>query len=255
MARGSGGGTPASGKAGKTGRFGRKGASVLPKAKKDRFATAKQLRQAYGMTSKADPRIGLLLLGIAVAVLVVFFLIGLLLGHQWYFTIIGVPFAALAALVVFGRRAQRAAYSSIEGQKGAAAAVLDQLKRGWTVTPGIAATRQQDVLHRAVGRPGIVLVGEGSSSRLSALFAAERKKAGRVAPDVPVHEFEVGPEEGQLSLREFQKVLGKLPASIGPERVDEVDKRLAALGRVGGPQLPKGPLPRNARMPRPPRGA
>jgi hypothetical protein len=235
-----------------------KGASRLkapkaPKPKKDRFATVRQLRQAYAITTKNDPRVGLILAGVALGVLAVFVIIGFLVGHPIYLTIIGIPFALMAAMVVFGRRAQRAAYASIEGQKGAAAAILDQLKRGWRVTPGIAATRQQDVLHRAVGRAGIVLVGEGTTSRLAPLFAAERKKAGRVAPDVPVHEFEVGPEEGQLSLRQFQKALGKLPATIGTDRVDEVEKRLSALGNVAGPQLPKGPLPRGARMPRPPR--
>jgi hypothetical protein len=252
MARGNdGGATPPKGRLGK-------GASRLkapktPKAKKDRFATFRQLRQAYTMTVKSDPRLGLILAGVAVGVLAVFVIIGFLVGHPVYLTVIGIPFALMAAMVVFGRRAQRAAYASIEGQKGAAAAILDQLKRGWRVTPGIAATRQQDVLHRAVGRPGIVLVGEGAPSRLGPLFAAERKKAGRVAPDVPVHEFQVGEEDGQLSLRQFQKALRKLPATIGTDRVDEVEKRLSALGNVGGPQLPKGPLPRGARIPRPPR--
>ena len=81
---------------------------------------------------------------------------------------------------------------------GAAAAVLQSMRGNWTVTPAIAANRNMDVVHRAVGRPGVVLVGEGSANRLPSLLAAEKKRVGRVAFDVPVFDFQVGDGKGQV---------------------------------------------------------
>ena len=43
----------------------------------------------------------------------------------------GLMLGLLLALIVFGRRAQKAAYGQMEGQPGAAAAALQMLKRGW----------------------------------------------------------------------------------------------------------------------------
>ncbi|NHC44951.1 DUF4191 domain-containing protein [Motilibacter aurantiacus] len=223
--------------------------SAPPKPRKQRFGWVRQLSQAYKLTAKTDPLIGLLLAAVFLLVLAVFVAIGLWVDHPIYFTIVGLPFAVLAALILFGRRAQKAAYASAEGQPGAAAAVLQTLKRGWTVTPGVAVTRQQDIVHRATGRAGVVLVGEGSPARLGPLLAQERKKLGRVAPDVPVYDFQAGQEEGQLRLNELQRKVAKLPRTLSPGQVDEIEKRLAALGSLNLP-IPKGPLPRNMRPPR-----
>ena len=95
-------------------------------------------------------------------------------------------------MILFGRFAQAAQYSAIEGQPGAAAAVLENMRGSWTVTPAIAANRNMDVVHRTVGRPGVILVGEGSPTRLASLMAAEKKRVARVAYEVPIFEFQVG---------------------------------------------------------------
>ncbi len=86
----------------------------------------------------------------------------------------------LAALIVFGRRAEKAAYAQVEGQTGAAAGALQMLKRGWDVKPAVAFTKNQDIVHRVVGRPGIILVGEGNPTRVKNLLAAEKKKHARI---------------------------------------------------------------------------
>lgn len=211
-----------------------------------------QLRAAYTMTKRSDPRLGLILAGVGLGVLLVFVLIGLLLNHPVYFGVLGLLTALAAMAVVFGRRAQKAAYASMEGQLGAAVGVLQSLRRGWTVTPTVAVTRSQDVVHRAVGRPGIVLVGEGSPGRVVGLLAQERKKMGRLVPDVPVHEFQAGTGAGQVPLQQLQRKITKLPRQLAPAQVSEVDKRLSAMGTVRVP-VPKGPMPRGARIPRNPR--
>jgi hypothetical protein len=212
-----------------------------------------QIRAAYRMTKKSDPQLGLILAAVGFLAFAVLVALGLLAGQPVYFGIIGVLVAIIAMTIVFGRRAERAAYRQVEGQPGAAAAVLNSLRRGWTVTPAVAVNRQQDVLHRAVGRPGIVLVGEGAPSRLGALFAAERKKMARVLPDVPVHEMQVGDAEGQVPLRKVNRSIMKMRRSLSAAQVGEVNRRLKAMGAMNIP-VPKGPLPRNIKMPRGPRG-
>jgi hypothetical protein len=204
-----------------------------------------QIRQAYSMTRKSDPRVGWVTLATFLGVLVVLLAIGFLIGHPVYVGIMGVMFAFLAATIVFGRRAEKAAFSQVEGQPGAAAAALNMLRKGWTVTPGVAVTRNQDLVHRAVGRPGVVLIAEGGGpSRLGNLLAQEKKKVARFVPDVPIYDIQAGNDEGQVPLRKLNKHLMKLPRNLKNDQVSEVNQRLKALGSMTLP-IPKGPMPRN----------
>jgi hypothetical protein len=211
-----------------------------------------QIREAYRVTKVSDPRIGWILLGLGLGVLSVFVLLGLLLGSPVFFLIIGIPFALLAVTFVFGRRAEAAAYAQIEGKPGAAAAVLQSLRQGWFVTPAVAVTKNQDVVHRVLGRPGVVLVAEAPASRATNLLANEHKRTSRFVPDVPIHEIVVGDEEGQVPLRKLQRRVMKLPRVMRPAEVTAVRRRLDALTTTPLP-IPKGPLPKGGRMPRSPR--
>ena len=156
-------------------------------------------------------------------------------------------------MLLFGRFAQTAQYSTIEGQPGAAAAVLQSMRGNWTVTPAIAANRNMDVVHRAVGRPGVVLVGEGSPTRLPSLLAAEKKRVARVAFDVPIHDYQVGDGQGQIPLRKLQRKIMKLPRDLKGTEVADLNFRLKALPQTL--QAPKGPMPRGGRQPKMPRPA
>ena len=98
----------------------------------------------------------------------------------------------LAAVSIFGRRVQRSVYTKAEGQPGAAAWALDQLRSGWRVNQAVAATTSFDAVHRVVGRCGIVLVGEGQPHRLRPLMTQEKKKVARVVGDTPIYELIVG---------------------------------------------------------------
>ena len=122
-----------------------------------------QIRQSYQITKKSDPRIGLILLGTFVLAAAGGVAALFLIGIPLVFAITsGVLIGTLAVLIVFGRRAQAAALAAIDGQPGAAAAALGMLRRGWKLDPAIGFTKQQDVVHRLVGPPGIILVGEGN---------------------------------------------------------------------------------------------
>lgn len=189
-----------------------------------------------------------LVIGTALGVLLVFELLGILLHHPIYFAVIGVMLALMAATIVFGRRAATAAFAQVEGQPGAAAAVLQSMRGNWRVTPVVAVNpRSRDLVHRVVGRPGIVLVGEGSPARVAQLLSQERKKVARVAADTPVYEVQAGDEDGQVPLRKLQTHLAKMPRNLKPAQVNAIEARMRALGGATVP-IPKGPMP--TRIPR-----
>ena len=106
----------------------------------------------------------------------------------------------------------------MEGQPGAAVAVLSMLKRGWKTDQVVAFNRQQDVVHRVVGPPGIVLVGEGNPNRLKPLMAAERAKHQRVASEAPIHEIIVGYGEGEVPLGKLTRHVTKMKRQVQPAR-------------------------------------
>jgi hypothetical protein len=204
-----------------------------------------QIRQSYQLTKRSDPRIGWILLGAFLLVGVIgFLLIWLLLGGVVIAAIFGVLLGSLAALILFGRRGQAAALAQVEGQPGAAAAALSMLRRGWKTEPMIAFNKQQDVVTRLVGPPGIVLIGEGSVNRLKPLIASERRKHERVASETPIHEVYVGDGEGQVPLRRLVKHVTRLGRNLKPAQMTDVLQRLRALdaNRSNIP-LPKGPVP------------
>src|SRR5690242_12131163 len=120
--------------------------SVMARETSENPGRLKQIRLAYQMTKKVDTKIGLIIAGVAL----------------------------LAMAIVFSRRAERAAFGQMEGQPGAVAAVLNNIRRGWNANPTpVAVTRSQDAVYRAVGRAGIALIGEGNPNRVRPLLASE----------------------------------------------------------------------------------
>ena len=211
----------------------------------------KQIRMVASLVNQQNRKALPIIVGSAVGIIIVFVLIGLLTGTAGFLIPLGVVLGLLAATILFGRFAQRAQYSAIEGQPGAAAAILQSMRGNWTVTPAVTANRNMDVVHRAVGRPGVVLVGEGAASRLTGLLAAEKKKTARVAHDVPIFEFQVGDGEGQIPVSQLQRKVMRLPRNLRPAAVSDLNYRLKAL--QPSLQMPKGPLPKGARQPKMPR--
>ncbi|MGY0486932.1 DUF4191 domain-containing protein [Streptomyces sp. WG-D5] len=214
----------------------------------------KQIAQTYKMTRRVDPKIGLVLAAVGIVTFGVFLAIGFLIGHPIYLGILGFLLAFLAMAIIFGRRAEKAAFGQMEGQPGAAAAVLDNIGRGWTTTPAVAMNRSQDVVHRAVGKAGIVLVAEGNPNRVKSLLAAEKKKMARIVSDVPVHDFVVGTSqgpEGTVPLKKLRTTMLKLPRVLTGPQVTATNDRLKAMGDLmSNMPLPKGPMPKGMKMPK-----
>jgi len=209
---------------------------------------AAQVRAVWKLTREQDPRAIPLILGPALGVLVILVVLGILLHLIVVLSIIAVLAAMITGTMIFGRRATKTMYAQVEGRPGAAAAILQGMRGDWRVTPAVAFTRNQDLVHRVIGRPGIVLVGEGPSpSAIRQLISDQRKRIGRVAPDTPVYDVLVGDGEGQVSIRKLQQHVVKLPRNLKKSEVNGVEARMKALGGPSMP-LPKGPMP--TRVPR-----
>ncbi|MCF6745542.1 DUF4191 domain-containing protein [Blastococcus sp. KM273128] len=247
--RASGATAASSGKAGKAGKapkLDKNGQPKVGRLKKMR-SQGSMIKQAYGLTRRNDPKLPWIMLIAFVVVAAVVELIGILLSAPFLFIPLALLFGALAALIVFGRRAQRSAYTQVEGQPGAAAWVLEGMRGDWRVTSGVAGTPQLDAVHRVLGRPGIVLVGEGSPGRVRGLIAQEKKKIARVVGDTPIYDVTIGDDEGQVPLKKLSTHVMKLPRNLSAAEVNALGRRMSALG---GPRMPVpgGPLPGGRQM-------
>jgi hypothetical protein len=219
------------------------------KAKAPRGQRIRQLIQAYKLTYARDRQLPLWMALAFVGAAAVIFLINLLAGIALFIAIpIAVIFGVLAATFVFGRRAQKAAFSQVEGQPGAAGWVLGNMRGDWRVTQGVQVTSQLDAVHRVLGRPGVVLVGEGSPQRVRPLLAQEKKRVARVVGDTPIYDVILGDDEGEVPIRRLNNHLVKLPRNLSQAQVNALEKRMAALGGTKAAPLPKGPMPTRARL-------
>ena len=237
------------------------GATKAPKLSRDekkalragkrakRRETFSNLKQAFSLTRKNDPRfLPLLVIATVLAAAVAYVVVLLITGSPYLPIPFAVLFGGVVGMFVFSRRAQRSMFTQAEGQAGAAGWMLQQQLRGdWKLTQGVAGTTQLDVVHRLVGRPGVVLVGEGAAHRVRGLIAQEKKRTARVVGDTPIYDITVGLEEGDVRLGKLQRYLLKLPSNLSKDEVRSLEKRLAALGgaRAG---LPQGPMPQGAKM-------
>ena len=221
-------------------------AAPTGKVKKTRWYH--QVWQAYQMTRKNDPAVTWIVLAVFFGIIVVGLIIGLLINHWVYVLLLSIPFAALGAMFILARRAETAAYTQIEGQPGAAFAALGTIRRGWTFAqePVAVDPRTQDMVFRGVGRPGVVLVGEGPASRIGKLLESERKRTARVISGAPITLIQVGDGDGQVTLRKLPRAVQKLRPKLSKQEVAEVSKRLTALGGIKLP-VPKGVDPMRAR--------
>ncbi|KRE63064.1 DUF4191 family protein [Nostocoides sp. Soil756] len=234
--------------------------SDAPEKKPGRIA---EIRQAYSAIKSLDPQIGWWMLGAAVLTAAVVVGIGAIFGGGWliYAAFVAIPAAALAAVVVMNRRGNSAMYKALDGKVGATGATLTGLgKRGWyanqepVAVDGARGTRAQDLagaalVFRALGRPGVVLIGEGPVGRVHKLLKQEEKKVARVAPGVPVHLWTIGDGEGQVPVRKVSGKLTRMKPVLSKQEVSVVNKRLTSLGGIR-PPIPKGVDPTKARMDR-----
>lgn len=230
-------------------------AAAKAEAKSVRKAAAKQrnaqLWQAFNIQRKEDKRMLPYMLGAFVLIVTVSVAVAVAVGGITMAVMIplGVVLGALVAFIIFGQRAQRSVYRKAEGQTGAAGWALDNLRGRWRVTLSVAGTGHFDAVHRVIGRPGVVLVGEGSAARVKPLLTQEKKRTARLVGDVPIYDVVVGTGEDEVPLAKLERYLSRLPSNVSVKQIDSLESRLSALGsRTGVAPMPKGPMPTAAKM-------
>jgi hypothetical protein len=210
-----------------------KGTSSAPK-EPGRF---KQMWQVFQMTRRYDSTAQWLMLLAFLAPVLVGVALALWLGAGNGLTIAlwviaGVLAGLLLALVILGRRAERAAYSQIDGQPGAVGAVLRSgLRGGWVGNemPVAVNGKTQDAVYRAVGRGGVALISEGPVTRTKRMLDEEQRKVARVLPNVPITLIAVGHDEGSVELHRLPATLRKTKRTLTKPEVLAVSNRLNSL--------------------------
>jgi hypothetical protein len=220
----------------------------------------RQMWDVLKMTRRYDPAVTWILAVVVIVPIALGLVLGFLLappaeniiGFVLY-VIIGLMAAVLLFLIVLGRRAEKAAYSQIEGQPGAVGAVLkSSLRGGWVASemPVSVSPKTQDAVYRAVGRGGVVLIGEGPKSRTQRMLEDERRSVVRFLANVPVSFVYVGSDADSTPLHKLPAKLRRLKPALRKAEVLAVSNRLKSLGKNNLP-IPKGVDPMRARAPRP----
>lgn len=213
----------------------------------------RQLIDVFKMTAKYD-KAGVVLIVVAFLVPIILALVLCLVAYSnnvimWVlFMLLGVLFGVLLAMLVLNNRAEKVAFSQLEGRAGAAGAVLNSALRGTWRTSDVPVAfnpRTQDVVFRAIGKPGVVLVTEADNAATKRLLNDERKKIQRILPTVTVHHVLVGGEKG-VKLGDLKKTLKKLPKKLRRDEILAVDTRMASL-KVNQLPIPKGIDPNRIR--------
>jgi hypothetical protein len=207
----------------------------------------KQIREAYQLSKKHDPKIGLFTAGAFLLPFALALGLGFLLSSPIVFAILGLLLGMVVSLSIFSRRAQRASYASVAGTPGVAAAVVERMRGQWIVNPAVQLNRDQDLVHRVLGRCGVVLLAEGRGS--AQLVGPEVRRLRKVLGEIPITTLMIGDGEGQTPLHKIQVSMVKLPRVLSQSDVVALDRRLKALPGAGTPlPVPKGPMP--TRMPK-----
>jgi len=219
-----------------------------------------QIRSLYTFTHEAFRwlpflLVGILLAGIAAGVGVGFLVPPVAVWSVILWGVTGVMAGILGSLMVMTRLSTRAMYRKLDGMPGAAGHIMSTaLGRNWQGSdmPVGINPKTQEAVYRAIGRGGVVIVGEGSRGRLTRLINDERSKALRVASGVPVTVLYVGHGDDDVPISKLSSTIKSLPKKIDRttqaaviKRVDSVSQSLASL------PIPKGIDPTRARAPRP----
>ncbi|WP_122820983.1 DUF4191 family protein [Varibaculum vaginae] len=210
------------------------------------------LADVYRVTKRSYSWIGWAMLAAFLAlpliVLVICLLVPFSIGRTIFYVLIAVSLGMLLATTLLTRLANSAMYKQLEGVKGNVYAILRSIKRGWIVEQEpVAINRKQDLVYRLVGRPGIVLISEGPSSRAAELLNDQERKCHRVAPSVPIHKIQSGQEQNQIPIGKLLKTINRLKKEIGKDEVPIVGQRLQSLQNKAY-RLPGGVDPAKTKM-------
>ncbi|MCY1142070.1 DUF4191 domain-containing protein [Actinoplanes sp. Pm04-4] len=203
----------------------------------------KQIGQVFSFTAKQDKWFVPLLLAAVLIPLALTVVLVILFG--WIYLPIGIMVTLLAAVIVLNLRSNAAMMNAAEGQPGAAASLIENMRGDWRVRPAAASTTQFDMVHVVIGRPGVILLAEGNPQRVRGLLGQEKRRLSKVIGNAPLYDYVIGSDEGQLPVKKLRSTMMRLPRNLTGKDVNSLDKRLGAL--MARPQMPKGAIPKNMR--------
>ncbi|WP_058234063.1 DUF4191 domain-containing protein [Devriesea agamarum] len=209
----------------------------------------KQIVEVLRFTQKADRSTVPIMIAVLLGAIIIGVIIGLIINHPYYVGFVGLLFGILGAMFVLARKAEAAAYAQIKGQKGAALAAMQSIRRGWNIEdePCQIDPRSQDMIFRASGRAGIALVGEGSSNRVKRLMDKEETRLSRLLPNVPIHRITMGDGDGEIPLHKIASRLQRKRGVLTKQEAAEVARRLHAMPGPIRQAIPKGVDPMRVR--------
>ena len=213
------------------------------------FGRLKQIGMVFSFTAKRDKKF-VPFVAVAAGVPIIAAVVAVILGASFIWLPVGIMAGLIGVMILLNLRSQKAMMAEAEGQPGAAASIIETMRGDWRVSPAVASTTQFDMVHLVIGRPGVILIGEGNPSRVRGLIAQEKRRLVKVIGTADLRDFQIGNGEGQVPLNKLRTTLMKLPRTITGKDVNALDKRLTALS--ARPQMPKGAVPKNMR---PPKGA
>ena len=135
----------------------------------------------------------------------------------------------------------------MEGQPGAGISVVQRMRGDWRVTTPVQVNRQPRPVSRVVSRAGVILIAEGRGRGARDLLGAEVRRVRRSPATRPIIDIIVGNGEGEVPLDKLQNTLMRKRRVLRRNEVDDLYRRLAAIGAMSLP-IPKGPVP--TRIPR-----
>ena len=222
------------------------------------FSTIKSL---IGFTRKPYPWVVWVLPLILVAGIGIALGLAAVLQQSWwayiFWGLTGLMAGMIFAMLLLNRLATKAMYAQIDGQMGAAGHVVSNLLgRKWRGgdEPVSFNPKSKDGVYRAVGRGGVVLVGEGSRKRLEKLIKKERTTARRITHDaVPVNVFYVGHDEDSVPIDRLAKTIKRLPKVVDRRGMAQLIARTDSIsqGAMSSLPIPKGVDPMKVRAPKP----
>jgi hypothetical protein len=214
------------------------------------FGRLKQIGLVFQFTAKQDKWFLPLVAGAVLIPVALTVLFAVMWG--WIWIPLGIMISLLGVLIVLNLRSNAAMMNTMEGQPGAAAHLISQMRGDWRVNveKPLSATTQMDVVHLVLGKPGVILIAEGSPQRVKPMLGEQKRRLGKVIGDAPMYDFIIGNDEGQVSIRKLRMTLLRLPRNLTGKEINQLDRALTAL--TARPTLPKGQLPKEFR---PPKGA
>lgn len=203
----------------------------------------RQIQQAYKLTHEYDKALPWLLIAAFVIPLAVFLAIGFAVSMPIILGLLGISIGLLCTTIVLTRRVKRATFLRYQGQAGSAEVALNLLGKSWTTSPAIAVTKHKDVVHRAVGRGGVVLIGEGDPGRVRKLLDKEQRTHEKFTEAV-VTTVVMGERANEVPLSQLTRHIEKLPKVLEKYEVQQVTNRLRAID-ASRPKMPipRGPMP------------